>query len=117
MPVDIRKYPAAWKQIVARVRERSKGQCECVGECGLHTDKRYGRCIERDGQKAHFAKGKVILTTAHLCHDESCERMDHLRHFCQRCHLRYDSRLHQKHARETRRKKLDNYELFAGETP
>lgn len=113
MPVDLRKYPANWQQIVAEVWKRSGGQCECMGECGLHKDHPGPRrCTERNGEPARYAKGKVMLTTAHLCHDESCGNLDHLRHMCQRCHLRYDTKLHQKHARETRRRKLNNHELF-----
>lgn len=113
MPIDAKKYPPNWKEIVARVRKRSGGRCECTGECGLHkTTPGPRRCIERDGEPAHYAKGYVMLTTAHLCHDEACDNMDHLRHMCNRCHLRYDSKIHQQHARETRRKKLGNHELF-----
>ena len=110
MPIDYKKYPENWKAIVSKVAERSGGQCECMGECGLHTTT--GRCIEKNGEPAVFAKGKIILTTAHLCHDESCEDLDHLRHMCQRCHLRYDSEHHQVNAAKTRRNKKAISDLF-----
>jgi hypothetical protein len=94
-------YPPDWETvIVPEVRARAGGRCECTGECGLH---QYTggprRCSERDGQAARWAKGKVVLTTAHLCHDKKCARRDHLKHMCQRCHLRYDVGLHLAHRR------------------
>ena len=36
-----------------------------MGQCGLH---RGQRCVERDGEKAKFASGAVVLTVAHLNH-------------------------------------------------
>lgn len=120
MPVDWKRYPANWKEIVAQVRARSGGQCECEGECGLHNgedlyyEKR--RCIERDGEPAKFAKGKIVLTVAHLGipkpdgspgdkHDKMDCRLENLKHMCQRCHLRYDMDEHvqnrKRHREET----------------
>lgn len=133
MPTDISAYPANWQDIRIAVRMRSGGRCECIGECGLHDgmpspeclvdvhghcgwprtcecychgDKPSDstRCEERDGRPAIWAKGHVLLTTAHLCHDPSCDNLEHLRHMCNRCHLRYDRTLHQRHARERRRR-------------
>lgn len=110
MPTDRTKYPPNWKEIVRKVKERSGDRCECMSECGLHTTT--GRCIERNGEDAHYARGRVVLTTAHLCHDPSCDRMDHLRHMCNRCHLRYDSDHHMKNAAITRHKKKAEKDLF-----
>lgn len=103
------KYPADWKQISHFVRfERAKGQCECVGECGLHNGQDLffpdaKRCSERHGEPAKWALGKVILTTAHLNAEGGpcqcrplCSNPDHLKAMCNRCHLRYDSELHLK---------------------
>lgn len=131
MPVDRSAYPANWEDIRLTIRLRSGGRCECVGECGLHDGAPsgscradlhrlcgwprtcechchgekpadYTRCEERDGAKAVWAKGKVVLTTAHLCHDPSCDDLTHLKHMCNRCHLRYDRDLHKRHSRERR---------------
>jgi hypothetical protein len=56
---------------------------------------------------------KIVLTIAHLDHTpENCDP-ENLRAWCQRCHLRYDAAHHAETARETRRKKLNNLELFA----
>jgi hypothetical protein len=107
------RYPKNWKEIVAQVAARSGGRCECTGQCGLHrTNPGPRRCIERNGQPATWAKGRVVLTTAHLCHDESCADLSHLRHMCQRCHLRYDTKHHQKNARKTRMSRKAVADLF-----
>lgn len=100
------RYPKDWKVTVERIKERAQGRCECVDECGLHP---WGRCVERQGRKAFFAKGKIILTTAHLnaagglcaC-DPLCACDEHLKHMCQRCHLRYDAPMHAINAAKTR---------------
>lgn len=115
MPVDYKRYPANWREISAKIRARSGGQCECCGECGLHrTTPGPRRCCERNGEKAKWAKGKVILTVAHLGvqradgspgdpHDKMDVRDENLRAFCQRCHLRYDLKEHMANAAATRR--------------
>lgn len=83
------------------------------GECGLHrTNPGPRRCIEKNGHPAKWARGKVVLTTAHLCHDTKCDDMTHLRHTCQRCHLRYDLKHHMKNARKTRFTKKAMRDLF-----
>lgn len=106
------RYPKNWKEISLRIRERSGGQCECEGECGLHrTTPGPRRCIERNGEPAKWAKGKVMLTVAHLNHvPEDC-RDENLKAMCQRCHLRYDQPLHIQHAAETRRQNRRTQEL------
>lgn len=104
------RYPKDWKRISLSIRARSGGQCECVGECGLHPDH---RCVERNGEPAKWAKGKVMLTVAHLNHTPEDCRDDNLKAMCQRCHLRYDQELHQRNAHETRRKRKAVGDLFA----
>ena len=106
-PEDKSRYPKDWKVISLRIRARSGGRCECQGECGLHPPNPLPRrCVERHGEQAQFANGKVVLTVAHLG-DPSPENCadDNLKAMCQRCHLRYDQPLHQQNAAETRRKK------------
>ena len=66
MPMDRAKYPPDWEGISIRVRDRARGQCECTGECGLHAGR---RCEERHGDFAKWAKGKIVLTVAHLDHN------------------------------------------------
>jgi hypothetical protein len=112
------RYPKDWKAISARIRARSGGRCECQGECGLHQPKvvdfylQPRRCEERHGEPAKWAKGKIVLTVAHLG-DPSPENCadDNLKAMCQRCHLRYDHPQHMANARATRRAKKNNMEL------
>jgi hypothetical protein len=80
-------YPLNWKKISRKIIERSGGRCECRGECDLHQGR---RCVERNGEPAVWAKGKVVLTEAHLNHDKSDCHDKNLRAMCNRCHLRYD---------------------------
>jgi hypothetical protein len=96
MPTDMTRYPANWPQFSASIRfARARGQCECTGQCGLHTHARSDkRCLEQHGTPAHFAKGKIVLTTAHLCHcNPPCVDPNHVIAACQRCHLRIDAPL------------------------
>lgn len=97
------RYPRNWPAIVREIRTRAGDRCECMGECGLHrTTPGPRRCVEINGRPANWARGKVILTTAHLCHNPRCARRAHLRSLCQRCHLRYDLPLHRENAARTR---------------
>lgn len=112
--MDRNDYPDNWPELSRYIRfDRAKGQCECLGECGLHkTNPGPRRCQERNGEPAKFAKGTVVLTTAHLCHDPSCADPLHLKAMCNRCHLRYDVKLHIHHAKETRKNRLAVGDLF-----
>lgn len=119
MPVDKSKYPADWKAISAFIRfERAGNRCECEGECGLHrTNPGPRRCIEVNRTQARFARGRIILTTAHLCLPEDhngalCADETHLKAMCQRCHLRYDAALHARNAAETKRKQKEAHGQF-----
>ncbi len=107
-------YPKDWKTaIVPEIAERAGGRCECEGECGLHHDR---RCIEMNGQPAKFARGKVVLTAAHLDHDPTNNgepgNRPNLKHMCQRCHLCYDAPRKTRERKEARRGKLNVVEMF-----
>ena len=101
-------YPPDWPEISRRIRARSGGRCECHGECGLH-NRNPGprRCEEQNGKLAKWAKGKVVLTVAHLNHEPADCRDENLKALCNRCHLRYDSEHHQRNAATTRKKKQE----------
>ena len=112
-PENAGRYPKDWKSISLAIRERAGGQCECAGECGLHrTTPGPRRCCERNGEPAKWAKGKIVLTVAHLNHTPDDCRPENLKAMCQRCHLRYDLPLHVQHSRETRRNRKAMKELF-----
>lgn len=84
-------YPKEWKAISKAIRERSGGRCECTGECGLHGGSlKPRRCVELHLKKAIWARGRVVLTVAHLNHQKADCRDDNLKAMCNRCHLRID---------------------------
>lgn len=118
MPIrasEIGRYPKDWPAISARIKARAGNRCECQGECGLHPPNPLPRrCVEVHGDPAKFAKGKIVLTVAHLG-DPSPENCadDNLKAMCQRCHNRYDQPMRQQNAARTRREKKQNHELFA----
>ncbi len=115
MPIDYRRYPGDWKtRIVPAILKRSGGRCE---QCGLTDGQtvysvrvkalRKGKTVYRrlwltidPKLESNFVKlVKVVLTVAHLDHDEANRhvQLDRLKHWCQRCHLSYD--LHMKNRR------------------
>lgn len=103
-------YPSNWKDFSRSIRvDRAKLQCECMGECGLHaTHPGPRRCTERHMEPAVFAKGTVVLTTAHLCDcNPLCAIPEHVKAMCNRCHLRIDIELHQQHRIRNRRMFLE----------
>jgi hypothetical protein len=135
------RYPANWPEVSHRIRLRSGGRCECVGECGLHPPlpapcpnclaegRREGcescggagaitvqrRCEERQGEAPRWARGRrVVLTVAHRDHDPGNCGAENLYAACPRCHLRYDAPHHQRNAAATRRAKKRNLELELG---
>jgi hypothetical protein len=108
-PENRRRYPFNWRLISDRIRfDRAKGRCECEGECGLHrTTPGPRRCEEVHGQPAKWAKGRVVLTVAHLDHTPEHCANDNLKAMCQRCHLRYDREHHSRNSAATRKVKSD----------
>lgn len=124
MPIDYSKYPPNWKtEIVPFILSRADGKCERCGIQNKQTvfsvrmqirdeDGRYkqvqvwfgnlsdalreSRIDPRLGlRENHRVKEvKVVLTVAHLDHDElnHSVEMDRLEALCQSCHLRYDAK-------------------------
>ncbi len=110
-----RGYPENWEAISHWVRfTRAAGRCECRGECGeRHGDPGYPpghhlhRCRARHGSAHPTTGSRVELQTAHLNHVESDCRPRNLRAMCQRCHLRYDRREHDRRKRASKREQLE----------
>jgi hypothetical protein len=94
------RYPKNWKAISQRIRfERAAGWCEF--------------CRRAEHGKPHPVTGSiVVLTVAHLDHDETHDSDEDLAAMCQRCHLTYDAPHHAKNAAITRRRKLPQGDLF-----
>lgn len=100
-----KRYPKDWKLISMRIRfERAENRCECAGDCGTdHSSEpfnvQYGRypsarCTAFNYFEHPITGSKVVLTVAHLDHaPENCD-LKNLKAMCQRCHLRYDSKMH-----------------------
>lgn len=104
-PENAKRYPKHWKQMVAAVRARAGNRCE--------GSPAYPDCRAANGKSHPVTGSKVVLTTAHLDHDElETEDLAKLRYWCQRCHLAYDHEEHQRNARHTRHKRKAIAELF-----
>ena len=97
-------YSADWRDIVRKIRKRSGNRCE--------GSPRYPDCRAVNGQPHPVTGSIVMLTTGHLDHDPSNNAPENLRHWCQRCHLTYDAKMHARHAAVTRWAKKRNLELF-----
>lgn len=104
MPIDYSKYPKDWLTTIRpRILERAKNKCECCGlvnGSNVHSFKESGNTIWRylNTPNEWYDKGqpkmvKVVLTIAHLDHDETNHDVkdERLKAMCQLCHLRYDS--------------------------
>ena len=116
MPIDYKKYPKNWlSEIRPRIMKRAENKCE---ECGLvHNSTVYSIFLVVKDNKGRSKKRsiwfrdikdaeresdtglepkpvKVVLTIAHLDHDETNHEVsdDRLKALCQICHLRYDSK-------------------------
>jgi hypothetical protein len=110
MPCDYKKYPPNWKELRAQVLKRAQNRCEKCGvenysvlkkgsgrkPCPTDWDMIYSRIRHShsnmtESLKYHGFK-KIILTIAHLDHDEENHevKIGRLKALCQRCHLRYD---------------------------
>jgi len=115
MPIDYKKYPPEWKKIRERILKRAGNCCE---RCGVKNKsilwsvkfKSLGRWLPSkwhtiwvssyaDAIRITFAFRvtdikdiKVVLTIAHLDHDEENwdVKDDRLAAWCQFCHLNYD---------------------------
>lgn len=103
MPIHRNHYPPWWDQFSRYIRfERANQRCECRGQCGLHGGpEKARRCVELHRKPAIFAQGIIHLSVAHICNcDPPCAIPAHVIAACQRCHLRIDRALHQRHMRE-----------------
>jgi hypothetical protein len=121
-------YPAPWAALRLAVLPRAGEACECRGawgsthhgdgcnRCGAphhgwvvreaHAPERW-RPVERPPSPRTHGAVRIILTTAHLCQDSTCEDLTPLRAYCQRCPRRYDRQHHVRNAVRTRRARLE----------
>jgi hypothetical protein len=109
MPIDYKKYPPNWKtEIRPRIMQRANNTCEFEGCTFKHLQLVYSgkinkkiewfHTLEEAKEKCgilHFEKPiKVVLTIAHLDHDEANWSVsdDRLQAMCQLHHCRYDAK-------------------------
>jgi len=116
MPIDYNKYPPDWKTIIVpRILKRANDHCESCGiknksiavsiplkinDKGKYKIKRLWITNHSDVIRLKpLATGdvypvKVILTIAHLDHDEQNLNVtdQRLKALCQYCHLNYDAK-------------------------
>lgn len=124
MPIDYKKYPANWlTEIRPRIMHRAGGVCESNGcdfshlefvfavkykgkTTGWYRDLKEAESHPKtiEGKRSKLTgkveavpnpkRIKVILTIAHLDHDETNHNVsdDRLAALCQLCHLRYDAK-------------------------
>lgn len=128
MPIDYSKYPANWKkEIRPRILDRAKNCCEfcelrnhsTVYSAKIFKGKTEWFKTHDEAVVAAFNSGwncpiidpivrpvKVVLTIAHLDHDEANHEVadDRLAALCQMCHLRYDAK--EKYRRVIEKNKL-----------
>lgn len=84
-PENRARYPKDWKTaIVPAIRLRSGNRCE--------GSPAYPGCRAENGEAHPVTGSRVVLTVAHLDHDDIETRdLSRLRHWCQRCHNTYDA--------------------------
>lgn len=102
-PENKARYPADWPAIVAQVRERSGDKCEGSPD--------YPLCRAANGMPHPDTGSIVVLTTGHLNHTPEDCALSNLKHWCQRCHLRYDRHHHSETAYMGRKARMNNLEL------
>lgn len=121
MPIDYTKYPPDWDERRARILKRANNCCE---NCGVKNHAYGARDLSGNWHDESEINGlnsdvgcflfggydvkiiRVVLTIAHLDHDETNWDVDddRLAAWCQRCHLQYDA------PEKIRRRKVKKYE-------
>ena len=121
-PENRSRYPADWKSISLRIRDRAGNVCEWCGVPNGSTIERFRDLSGAEKWRIHEHRGtclgercgatRIVLTVAHLDHTpENCAD-ENLRALCQKCHLTYDAKLHAAAARVTRDRKRGQGGLF-----
>lgn len=90
-------YSKEWKSFRASILARARNRCWGTPQ---HPD-----CRAANGEPHPETGGKVVLTIAHMDHDESHADPNRCRALCQRCHNKWDAPHRKKNAAETRRRR------------
>ncbi len=68
-------------------------------------------CEAVNGEPHPITGSKVVLTIAHMDHDETHADPERCRALCQKCHLSWDAKHHAKNAALTRRRKAPQIDI------
>lgn len=93
-----------WKAFRASLLDRA-------GNCCEGTPQR-PECRAENGKPHPETGSKVVLTIAHMDHDESHADPDRCRALCQRCHNAWDAPMRRKNAAATRKARLADGDLL-----
>jgi hypothetical protein len=122
MPCDYSRYPEDWKTVIRpRILKRAGEKRNAKGEitqearcewCGASNrawktgdKKRPVYILHSDWPEDNAHLTRIILTIAHIDHDESNCSDDNLAALCQACHLRPEAKQHAENAKATRLRK------------
>lgn len=86
-----------WKNFRAGLLSRADNRCEGTPH--------FPECRAENSKPHPVTGSKVVLTIAHMDHDESHADPAKCRALCQRCHLTWDAKHHALNAARTRRRK------------
>lgn len=112
MPINpdrMKLYPGGsihskeWKAFRSLILERAQNRCE-------GTPQQPG-CRAENGRPHPITGGKVVLTIAHMDHDESHADPERCRALCQRCHNKWDAPHRKVNAAKTRRLKSPQLDI------
>lgn len=130
MPMDRAKYPPNWPAISLHVRTEAGNRCEWCNvsnyaegardHAGMWWSKeRIGAASPESFRRwfdpTTFKMVRIVLTVAHLDHDESNMARGNLAALCQRCHLRHDQDQHVANAAATRQRKREEAVAASGQ--
>lgn len=97
MPVDWSQYPPNWKEISRGIKEAACWRCQ--------GSPAYPDCRAEHGKPHPETGAVVVITVAHLDHNEANCDPANLRAMCQRCHNTYDAAHRAANRARTRRQK------------
>lgn len=104
-PEKMKRYPGGsihskeWRAFRAFILFRAANRCEGTPQ--------RPECRAANGQPHPETGSQVVLTIAHMDHDESHADPDRCRALCQRCHNKWDAEHRRQNAARTRREKSD----------
>jgi len=113
MPIStdkMKRYPGGsirskeWRAFRASIIERAGNRCEGTPQ--------FPHCRAVNGEPHPETGSRVVLTIAHMDHDETHMDPERCRALCQRCHLSWDAQHHARNAAATRRARLAVGDLF-----